>query len=105
MVLEKGSFGQMPIVQPPKMGSFGQYTHHGIKMDENFIKDIRLVHAALQSLEDIDKQLVLELYKNKEKLSVIGNTYGYSVSGVKYRIGVAIKKICAMLNGDVQQIP
>lgn len=80
-------------------------THHGIKMDENFIKDIRLVNAALQSLEDIDKQLVLELYKNKEKLSVIGNTYGYSVSGVKYRIGVAIKKICAMLNGDVQQIP
>lgn len=27
MALGKGSFGQMPIVQPPKMGSFGQYTH------------------------------------------------------------------------------
>lgn len=26
MVLEKGSFGQMPIVQPQKMGSFGQDT-------------------------------------------------------------------------------
>lgn len=26
MALGKGSFGQMPIVQPPKMGSFGQYT-------------------------------------------------------------------------------
>lgn len=28
MVLEKGSFGQMPIVQPQKMGSLGQDTHN-----------------------------------------------------------------------------
>lgn len=28
MALGKGSFGQMPIVQPPKMGSFGQYTQN-----------------------------------------------------------------------------
>ncbi len=75
-------------------------THHGIKMDENFVKDIRLMQNAVRSLEDIDKQLVLELYENKEKLSVIGNTYGYSISGVKYRISVAIKKICAIMNGE-----
>lgn len=28
MVLEKGSFGQMPIVQPQKMGSLGQDTQN-----------------------------------------------------------------------------
>ena len=76
-------------------------TKQGIELDDNYIRDMQLLRDAVNSLEDMDKQLVSELYENKEKLSVIGNTYGYSVSGVKYRINVAIKKICAIMNGDI----
>lgn len=84
-----------------RIQNFAEMTYRGIKQDDNYIRDMELLYDAVHSLEDIDKQLVLELYKNKEKLSVIGNTYGYSVSGVKYRINVAIKKICAIMNGDM----
>ncbi len=37
MVLEKGSFGQMPIVQPQKMGSFGQDTQKRQRLNPNYI--------------------------------------------------------------------
>lgn len=80
---------------------FTEMTKQGIELDDNYIRDMQLLRNAVNSLEEMDKQLVLELYENKEKLSVIGNTYGYSVSGVKYRINVAIKKICAIMNGDI----
>lgn len=80
---------------------FTGMTKQGIELDDNYIKDMQLLRDAVNSLDDMDKQLVSELYENKEKLSVIGNTYGYSVSGVKYRINVAIKKICAIMNGDI----
>ena len=76
-------------------------TKQCIELDDNYIRDMQLLRDAVNSLKDMDKQLVSELYENKEKLSVIGNTYGYSVSGVKYRINVAIKKICAIMNGDI----
>lgn len=79
---------------------FTDMTKQDIKLDDNYIRDMKLLYDAVNSLEDIDKQLVLELYENKEKLSVIGNTYGYSVSGVKYRINAAIKKICVIMNGE-----
>lgn len=36
MVLEKGSFGQMPIVQPQKMGSFGQDTQKTVIVFNNY---------------------------------------------------------------------
>ena len=77
---------------------FTDMTKRGIELDDNYIRDMQLLRDAVNSLDDTDKQLVSELYENKEKLSVIGNTYGYSVSGVKYRINVAIKKICAIMN-------
>ncbi len=79
---------------------FAEMMQRGIKLDENYVKDMDLLYDAVHSLDARDKQLVLELYGNKEKLSVIGNTYGYSVSGVKYRINAAIKKICVIMNGE-----
>ncbi|MCM1439795.1 MAG: hypothetical protein NC131_11440 [Roseburia sp.] len=73
---------------------------HQVK-DSDYLRDKNLFIRAIHALDDMDQQIVLESYLYGETLSVIGNTYGYSVSGVKYRINVAIKKICAMMNGDV----
>ena len=65
----------------------------------NFILTLRrLLDDAVRSLDEIDRTLIEEQYFNKEALSVISKTYGYSVSGVKYRIKIAIKKICDMMN-------
>lgn len=83
-----------------RIRSFSGMTKQDIRIDDNYIRDMKLLYDAVNSLEDIDKQLVLELYENKEKLSVIGNTYGYSISGVKNRINAAINKICVIMNGD-----
>lgn len=74
---------------------------HGKKVDdENYRTDKDRLTCAIHALDKIDQEMVLAVYLYGENLSVIGNTYGYSVSGVKYRINVAIKKICAMMDGS-----
>lgn len=75
-------------------------SHHKKVEDEHYRNDKNNLIRAIHALSDTDQEMVLALYLYGENLTVIGNTYGYSISGVKYRINVAIRQICAMMNGN-----
>lgn len=55
-MFEKGSFGQMPIAQPPKMGSFGQHTHTKMKKLQAELTD-------LLKQEEESKKDLLQVFK------------------------------------------